>query len=75
MVSQGEGIAALLLNILLLPGLGTVIWGDKKTGIIQIVLTVVGYLTTFILIGFAILAANWIWTLITGIRILQSAKQ
>lgn len=74
MVSKGEGIAALLLNILILPGLGTVIWGDRKTGIWQIVIALVSIPLMLVLIGIITGAVAWIWALISGIHILKAAK-
>ena len=73
MVSRNEGIAALLLNVILLPGLGTVIWGNKKTGIWQIVLSIVSFPLMLVLVGFATYFAVWVWALITGVNILKSA--
>lgn len=73
MVTTGEGIGALILN-LILPGLGTVIWGPRKNGIWQLVLTVVGWVTMIFLVGFIIYAAGWIWALVDSIKILKTAK-
>lgn len=74
MVTQTEGIAALLLNVLVLPGLGTVIWGDRTHGIWQIVLAVIGFVLFIFLIGIPILIGTWIWALVSGIKILQGAE-
>ena len=87
-ISEGMAIIALLLNILLLPGLGTLIAGRITTGIIQIVLLVtswililVGFILSTILIGIPILIlgcllslAVWIWSLVTGIQLIKEAQ-
>ncbi|MBD3209491.1 hypothetical protein GF367_03660 [Candidatus Woesearchaeota archaeon] len=73
-ISQGLAIAALLLNVLVLPGLGSIIGGKMKEGIIQLVLTVVSIPLMFILIGFPLALGMWIWALVTGIQILKEAE-
>jgi len=73
--SQGIAIAALLLNILILPGLGSIVGGRKKTGIIQLVLTIVAIPLCLILIGIPLLIAMWIWALVTGIDIIKEADK
>lgn len=84
--SQNLAIICLLLNILILPGLGSLIGGRTKEGIWQLVLvfggialgvslilTLVGIpLGVLVLLG-APLAA-WIWGISTGIKLLQEAK-
>ena len=87
-ISEGMAVIALLLNILLLPGLGTLIAGRITTGIIQVVLLflswiliVVGVLFLAFLIGIPILIIGcllslsvWIWSLITGIQLIKEAQ-
>ncbi|MEK6878020.1 MAG: hypothetical protein AABY22_00350 [Nanoarchaeota archaeon] len=73
-VSQGLAIVALLLNILILPGLGSLIGGRTRTGIIQLILVVVSIPLLFILVGIPLLIAVWIWALITGIQIIKGAR-
>ncbi len=68
-------IVGLVVNIIL-PGLGTIIaatQGKKymTQGIIQLVLGILGWPLMFILVGFIILPAVWIWALITSIIMLS----
>ena len=72
--SQGIAIAALLLNILVLPGLGSLIGGRTTEGIIQLVLFIIAIPLSFILIGIPLLIAMWIWALVTGIQIIKEAE-
>ena len=77
--SQAVAIVALLLNILLLPGLGSIIGGKTTHGIIQIVLAGIAFLLTITLIG-AIIGIPlgigvWIWALISGIQIVKEADK
>jgi TM2 domain-containing membrane protein YozV len=71
--SQGIAIAALLLNILIIPGLGTLIAGRTKTGIWQIVLAIISIPLIFVFIGIPLLIAVWIWGLVTGIQLIKEA--
>lgn len=72
--SQGIAIASLLLNILILPGLGSLIGGRTKVGIIQLVLFIIAIPLSLILIGIPLLIAMWIWALVTSIQIVKEAK-
>lgn len=70
----GLAIVSLILNILIFPGLGTLVAGKTKTGVWQVVLAVVGAILSFVLIGIPIFVAAWIWGLITGIKLIQEAN-
>jgi TM2 domain-containing membrane protein YozV len=67
-------IIALLLNVLVIPGLGSLIGGKTKAGIWQLILAVIGGLLSIILIGIPILVAAWIWGLVTGINLIQESN-
>ena len=75
MVTKNQGIAALLLNIFILPGLGTVIWGEKKTGWFQLVLALVSIPLMLILVGFLTWFCVWVWGIVSGVQILKSATE
>jgi TM2 domain-containing membrane protein YozV len=72
--SQGIAIVALLLNILVLPGLGTLIAGRTTPGVIQLVLFLIGIPLSLVLIGIPLMIGMWIWALVTGIQIVQEAS-
>jgi TM2 domain-containing membrane protein YozV len=72
--SQGIAIAALLLNILVLPGLGTIIGGRTTQGVIQLVLFIIGIPLSMVLIGIPLVIAMWIWALVSGIQIIKEAE-
>ncbi|MSR85774.1 hypothetical protein EXS74_00080 [Candidatus Woesearchaeota archaeon] len=74
-VSQSMAIAALLLNVLLMPGLGTIIAGRTSEGLLQIILLVVGIALSFFLIGIPIVILVWIWGLVTGVQLIKEAEQ
>ncbi len=73
-ISQGMVIAALLLNILIIPGLGTLIAGRKNPGITQLVLAIISIPLMFVLIGIPLLIGVWVWALVTSINLIKEAS-
>ncbi len=84
-VSSGVAIAALLLNVLVLPGLGSLIGGRIQEGIWQLVLSlgavIISFLAVISVVGIILLPvlflapiAAWVWGLITGIQLVQRAS-
>ena len=72
--SEGLAIAALLINILILPGLGSIIGKRTKEGVYQLVIFAIGVVLTFILIGIPLVIGAWIWALVTGIQMVKEAQ-
>jgi hypothetical protein len=72
--TQGLAIAALILNIIIFPGLGTLIGGKTKTGIWQLVLAIISLPLMLVIIGFPLFIGVWIWGLVTGIQLIKEAK-
>ncbi len=81
---MGIAIAALLVNALFLPGLGSIIGGRTTEGIWQLVLSLGSILMLFVLfvsIVGVLLAplvmlapfAAWIWGIVTGVQLIQEA--
>ena len=73
MDKQTTGIVFLILN-LVLPGLGTVIWGNRTHGIIQLIMWILGVPLSILLIGAPIALAAWIWALISSLKFLGVMK-
>lgn len=85
-VSKPRAWLSLLINILLLPGLGSLIGGRIKEGTWQIGLffgtVTIGVLLTMTLVGAFIgvplllvgPTATWVWGLWTGVKILKAAR-
>ena len=48
--------------------------GHKERAIAQLAITVVGYITVFIFIGYLLLAITWIWGVAEGIMILAGTE-
>jgi len=85
-ISHELAIVCLILNIILLPGLGSLIGGKTKEGSWQIILllggAILGILLTITIIGaiigipllFGWPVAAWIWGIITGVRLIQETQ-
>ncbi|MBT4604103.1 hypothetical protein HOC01_00550 [archaeon] len=71
---QTIAILALVLNILVIPGIGSLVAGKNKEGIWQIVLAILGIPLMLVLIGFPMFLGAWIWGLVTGIRLVQASQ-
>jgi TM2 domain-containing membrane protein YozV len=67
-------ILGLVLNILVLPGLGSLIGGKKTEGIWQIVIAVVSIPLMLVIIGFFTFLGAWIWSIVTGVQMVQEAN-
>ncbi len=50
-----------------IPGLGSIINGSVGTGVLILVIWIVGLATTIILVGFYIILVAWIWGLVDGV--------
>ena len=72
--SEGTAVTALVLNIIL-PGVGSLVAGRTSQGVTQLVLWLVSFPLCVVLIGFPMLLAIWIWSLVSGIQILEESKR
>lgn len=68
------GVVAILLNVLLWPGLGSLVAG-RKVGWAQGFLFLFSLPLMLVLIGFPLALAAWIWALVTGIEVLTEANR
>lgn len=67
-------VTAMVLNVIL-PGLGSLISGRTAVGVGQLVLWGVGFLLSFVLVGIPIVIGAWVWSVVTGVRILEESKR
>jgi TM2 domain-containing membrane protein YozV len=72
-VDEGTALVGLLVN-LPLPGVGSLIAGKTREGILQLVMVGVGLPLCFLLIGFPLVFGAWVWALVTGINAVNQAK-
>ena len=85
-INQNIAIIALLLNIIIIPGLGTLIGKRKKEGTWQLILVIGGLFIGILLSGIKggviigvplmILAplAAWIWGIISGVELIKESS-
>ena len=73
-ITEARAIVCLILNILVLPGLGSLIGRKKKQGIWQLVLFLLGIPLILVLIGIPMMIAAWVWGIITGVELLDNSK-
>lgn len=86
-ISENLAIVALILNIVILPGLGTLIGGKKNEGVWQLVLYlggfILGLLFTLTIIGaiigipmmFGAPLAAWIWGIFSGVDLIKESEK
>jgi TM2 domain-containing membrane protein YozV len=72
--ADATAVTAMVLNVII-PGLGTIISGRTSLGVGQLLLWGFGIPFCFILIGFPMIIAAWIWSVVTGVRILEESKR
>jgi TM2 domain-containing membrane protein YozV len=74
----GLAIAGLIINIILFPGLGSIIAGRTKTGLWQLLMMVVGIVFTLTvigaIIGIPLMIVAWIWGIVTGVQAVKEAS-
>lgn len=72
--AEGTAVTALVLNVML-PGVGSLVAGRVGIGIGQLILWLVGLPLCLVVIGFPMVLAAWIWSLVSGIQILEDSKR
>ena len=74
--SMSLAIISVILNFLVIPGLGSLIGGKTKPGVWQMILFLIGAIGTYFfynLFGIVVFVA-WIWGVVTGIKMIQEAR-
>ncbi len=74
-ISENLAIVCLILNIIILPGLGTLIGGKRREGIWQLVLFIVGIPLSLILIGIPMIIGAWIWGIVSGVELIKESTK
>jgi TM2 domain-containing membrane protein YozV len=73
-LSESMAALCLILNVVILPGLGTLIAGRTNEGVLQLVLFLVGIPLSFFIVGIPLMLGMWIWALISGIDIMNKRR-
>jgi TM2 domain-containing membrane protein YozV len=63
-----KAIVGLVLNLLVWPGVGTIVGGETRKGVWQIVLFLISIPLILVIIGIPLLIGIWIWALVTSIN-------
>lgn len=74
-IQRSVAIVCLLLNILVLPGLGSVIGGKYEAGVMQLVFFIIGIPLSFICMGIPMMIGAWIWAIFTGVQLLEESDK
>lgn len=72
--NENTALAGLLVNVCF-PGLGSLIGGRTSAGVFQLLMFLAGFPLCFFAIGFPMVIGAWLWGLVTGVNMLNEAKQ
>ena len=72
--TEAAAVTGLVLN-LCIPGVGSIVAGKPGPGIAQLAMLVAGLPLCFVLVGFPIVFAAWLWALMTAAGALQEARR
>jgi hypothetical protein len=72
--ASAKGVNGLVLNIIV-PGLGTILYGKTEIGVGQLVLAGLGIPMLWFswLVALAMIAGAWIWSIVTGFQLMSSS--
>jgi hypothetical protein len=75
--ANAKGINGLVLNVIV-PGLGTLLYGKTEIGVGQLLMAVLGIPVLFklsIFLGLAMLVGAWIWSIVVGWQMFSAATE
>lgn len=72
--TEAAAVTGLVLN-LCLPGVGSIVAGKPGPGVAQLAMLVAGIPLCFVLIGFPLVFASWLWALMTAATALQESRR
>jgi TM2 domain-containing membrane protein YozV len=72
--TEAAAVTGLVLN-LCMPGVGSIVAGKPGPGIAQLAMLVAGVPLCFVLIGFPLVFAAWLWSIMTAAAALQEARR
>ncbi len=73
--SSGQAVAALCLNAMVCPGLGSLVGGKTRAGAAQLGLFLLGLPLAFIALGLPLMLAAWVWGIATGAQLMTEASE
>ncbi|MEO6950620.1 MAG: hypothetical protein ABI321_02325 [Polyangia bacterium] len=72
--TEAAAVTGLVLNMCM-PGVGSIVAGKPGPGIAQLAMLVAGVPLCFVLIGFPLVFAAWLWSIMTAAGALQEARR
>ena len=72
--TEAAAVTGLVLNMCM-PGVGSIVAGKPGPGIAQLAMLVAGIPLCFVLIGFPLVFAAWLWSIMTAAAALQEARR
>lgn len=73
--SPGQAVAALCLNAMVCPGVGSLVGGRTSTGMAQLALFLLGLPLAFVAVGVPLMLAAWVWGIATGAQLMTEARE
>ncbi len=74
-ISPGRATAALFINALVCPGMGSMVGGRNAVGVAQMSLFMVGLPLAVVNVGLPLLAAAWAWGIFSGAKLVNEASE
>jgi TM2 domain-containing membrane protein YozV len=74
-VSSGQAVAAMFLNALVCPGVGSLVGGRTGAGMAQLSLFLLGLPLAFVAVGVPLMLAAWVWGIATGAQLISEARE
>ena len=71
--TEAAAVTGLVLN-LCMPGVGSIVAGKPGPGIAQLAMVIIGLPLCFLFVGFPMIFAAWVWSLMTATQALNEAK-
>ena len=73
-VSPSQAVAAMFLNAMVCPGVGSLVGGKTRTGLAQLSLFVIGIPLIVVAVGLPMIIASWTWGIATGAQLIAEAR-
>jgi hypothetical protein len=74
-ISPARATAALFINALICPGMGSMVGGRNAVGVAQMSLFMVGLPLAVVNVGLPLLAAAWAWGIFSGAKLVNEASE
>jgi TM2 domain-containing membrane protein YozV len=73
-VTPGQAVAAMFLNAMVCPGIGSMVGGKTRAGLAQLSLFLVGIPLIVVAVGLPMIVASWTWGIATGAQLIAEAR-